>query len=120
MNMSIKIRWGWLRFMYVFTLVGAGGIGLGIVFMPGVMIKIFNFPEQDLVILGIVGSTNIAFAILSVFGLKSPLKFVPVLFLQICYKGVWIVGIFLPLLLKGNMPNHALVLLLIFLAFIIG
>jgi hypothetical protein len=120
METNLTIRWGWIRFMYVFTLVVAGGIGLGIVFMPGLMIKVFGFPEQDLIILGIVGSTNIAFGVLSIFGLRSPLKFVPVLFMQICYKVVWIVGIFLPLVLKGNMPNHAVMLLLIFLAFIIG
>jgi len=115
-----KIRWGWLRIMYVFTLVVAGSIGLGLVFMPGTVIKVFGFPEQDLVNLGIVGSTNIAFGILSILGLRAPLKFVPVLFLQLCYKIIWILGIFLPLLLKANMPNHAVMLLIIFLAFIIG
>jgi len=120
MDTHHKIRWGWLRFMYVLTLVVAGGNGLGLVFMPGLTIKIFGFPEQDLVILGIVGSTNIAFGILSLFGLRSPLKFVPLLFLELCYKVIWIVCIFLPLVLKANMTNHALMFFIIFAAFIIG
>jgi len=29
-----KIRYGWLKAMYIYTIVGAGGFGLGIIVMP--------------------------------------------------------------------------------------
>ena len=32
MNHETKIRWGWLKFMYTYTLIGAGNFGLGILF----------------------------------------------------------------------------------------
>jgi len=34
---DIKIRWKWVKFMYWYTIVGAGGFGLGIILMPKVM-----------------------------------------------------------------------------------
>lgn len=29
---EINVRWGWLKFMYIFTIVVAGGFGLGAIF----------------------------------------------------------------------------------------
>ncbi len=38
MSEDIKIRWGWLKFMYIYTIVVSGFLGVGIIVMPG-MIK---------------------------------------------------------------------------------
>ncbi len=46
-----KVRWGWLKFMYIYTLVGAGCFGLGIVFIPNTMRSIFGWPDQDPIVL---------------------------------------------------------------------
>jgi hypothetical protein len=62
----------------------------------------------------------VAFGILSILGLRSPLKFVPVLFLQLCYKSIWFLVVLLPQLLGGQLPFHAMVLSLIFATYIIG
>ena len=43
----IKIRWKWLKFMYGYTIVGAGGFGLGIIFIPEIMKSIFEWPHGD-------------------------------------------------------------------------
>jgi hypothetical protein len=29
-----QVRWGWLKFMFIYTVIGAGGFGLGMIFTP--------------------------------------------------------------------------------------
>ncbi|MGD2127007.1 MAG: hypothetical protein PVG99_13060 [Desulfobacteraceae bacterium] len=120
MSGDIKIRWGWLKIMYVYTIIGAGGFGLGIIVIPGLMRSIFGWPEQDPIVLGVTGSVYLAFALLSVLGLRAPLKFVPVLCLQLCYKVLWFIGLFLPLLVAGKFPMYGILHVVIFASYIIG
>lgn len=120
MSEEINVRWGWLKFMYVYTIIGAGGFGLGIVFAPQLIQSVFKFPSEDPVVFGIVGSSYITFALVSILGLRSPLKFVPVLMLQLCYKVIWLVAVIAPLLLSGSLPIHAILLTVIFATYIIG
>lgn len=119
-SVGSDIRWGWLRLMYAYTIIGAGLFGLGIVVAPNFVISTFGWPLQDSVVLGVVGSVYIAFGLLSILGLRSPLKFVPVLFLQLFYKTVWFLGVALPLVVTGQFPAHGYVFAVIFLSFIIG
>ena len=37
MNIEVKVRWGWLKAMYIYTLIGAGGFGLAILLIPHVI-----------------------------------------------------------------------------------
>jgi len=114
------IRWGWLRFMYVYTIVGAGGYGLGMLLVPGIMKSLFGMPDRDPVIFGIAGSVYLSFGILSILGLRSPLKFAPVLLLQLSYKSIWFVSVFLPLLLTGKMQVYGVLFAVVFATYIIG
>jgi len=117
---DIDIRWGWLKFMYIYTIVGAGGFGLGIIVIPNVMRSVFGWPSQDPIVFGVTGSVYLAFAISSILGLRSPLKLVPVLLLQLCYKVVWLIGVVSPLLIAGEFPTYAILLVVIFVTYIIG
>ncbi len=123
-NLGMKevsgIRWGWLRFMYLYTILGAGGFGLATLAIPEWMKTVFRWPGQEPIALSIVGSVYLAFGILSLFGLRDPLKFVPVLFLQLCYKLVWFVGAVAPLLAAGRFPGYAVPTAAIFATYIIG
>ncbi len=114
------IRWNWIRGMYIYTIVGAGGFGLGIIYMPDTMMSIFGWPGQDRVVLGITGSVYLAFALLSIMGLFSPLKFLPVLLLQLTYKVIWYIGVVFPLLVAVQFPPYAMLHLVIFATYIIG
>lgn len=114
------VRFGWLRVMYLWTIVGAGGFGLMALFAPRLMESTMAFPAQDPFLRGVTGSVNVAFGILSLLGLRSPLKFVPVLFLQLCYKAIWFIVVLLPQLLGGQFPTHAMVLALVFATYVIG
>jgi hypothetical protein len=110
----------WLKGMYVYTIVMAGGLGLGIILSPEMIKSMFKMPVAEPIALGIVGSVALAFGFLSIFGLRSPLKFVPVLLLQLCYKSIWFIGVILPLLISAQLPSYAIPIAIIFATFIIG
>jgi len=120
MSKEINVRWGWLKAMYLFTIIVAGGFGLGLIIIPDVMRTTFGWPSQDPIVLGVNGSVNLSFALLSVLGLRSPLKFSPILLLQLGYKIIWFIGVFLPLLIGGKFPTYAIMYVVIFAIFIIG
>jgi len=120
MSNDIKIRWKWVKFMYWYTIVGAGGFGIGIIFMPKVMRSLFSWPFSDPIVFGVTGSVYLSFALLSILGLRSPLKFVPILMLQLSYKVVWLIGVILPLLVSGKFPTYAILHVSIFISYIIG
>ena len=52
MSNDINARWGWLRFMYIYNIVVAGGCGLGIILIPNGMISVFRLPPQDPIVFG--------------------------------------------------------------------
>jgi hypothetical protein len=114
------IRWGWLRGMYIFTIVAAGLLGAGIIVMPEVMKTKLPWPVEEPTAFGIVGSVYVAFGLLSILGLRSPLKFVPVLLLQLCYKLVWLIGVLVPLLVSARFPGYAIPIAAVIVAFVIG
>ena len=120
MAVDNNIRWGWLKFMYIYTIIGAGGFGLGIIVVPEVIKSVFGWPFEEPIAIGIVGSVYIAFGILSIFGLWSPLKFTPILLLQLCYKSIWFVAVILPLLVAGRLPSYAIFMAIIFTTYIVG
>jgi hypothetical protein len=106
--------------MYWYTIIGAGGFGLGIILIPDTMKSIFGWPDQDPIIYGITGSVFLAFGLLSILGLRSPLNFVPILLLQLCYKSIWFVGVITPMLISGEYPSHGVLSVVIFATYIIG
>jgi hypothetical protein len=117
---GIRVRWGWLRFMYAYTIVGAGCLGVALILVPDVVVSAFKWPEQDPIVMGVMASVYAAFGALSGLGLRAPLRFAPVLCLQLCYKSIWFVGVVVPLLVTGELPPHALVFMGIFASYIIG
>ena len=120
MSNDFKVRWGWLKIMYAYTIVNAGGLGLGMVFVPDIIISMFKFPSQDPIVFGAFGCMLVASGILAIFGLRSPLKFVPLLLFQLFYKLIWFVAVLLPFLLTNEVQMYVLVFVLVFASYIIG
>jgi len=106
--------------MYLYTIFGAGGCGLALLVIPERMKAIFHWPGDEPIALSIVASVYLAFGILSVFGLRDPLKFVPILLLQLCYKLVWFIGAVAPLLVTGQFPGYAVLTAAIFATYVVG
>ncbi len=111
---NTRVRLGWLKAMYVYTIIGAGGFGLGMLVAPDLIRSRFGWPEQDPVVLGICASVYLAFALVSILGLRSPVKFSPVLLLQLTYKLIWFVGVVVPMLISARLPNYSILYIVIF------
>ena len=120
MFMDSNARWGWLKGMYILTIIHAGGSGLGIILIPSAVRSFFGWPSQDPIVFGICGSVWVAFGFLSILGLRSPLKFSPILLLQLTYKVVWFVGVIIPALIAGKFPAYATGYVVFFAIYIIG
>ena len=120
MENNMSIRWGWLKAMYAYTFVMSGGVGLGMILLPGTIQSLFRFPPQDPVVLGLCGSLFLALGLVSILGLRSPLKFTPALLLELVYKPIWLVAVALPLFLKGQFPFYVVFISVVFITFIIG
>ena len=84
------------------------------------MRSVFGWPSQDPIVFEITGSVYLAFGILSVLGLRSPLKFVPILLLKLTYKLVWFIGVILPMMVSGEFPTYELLSVIIFATYVIG
>jgi hypothetical protein len=120
MESNVSIRRGWLKGMYMYTLVVSGGMGLGMILFPDTIQSILRFPPQDPVMLGACGSIFLALGLISLMGLRSPLKFAPVLLLAVVYKPIWLVAVALPLFLEGRFPFYVVTMAAIFITFIVG
>jgi hypothetical protein len=120
MENRYNIRKNWLKVMYIYTALGAGLFGLGIIIIPESFASIWNLPKQEPISFGITGSVFLAFGIVSILGIKSPLKFVPILLLQMTYKTIWFLGVILPLVFKGQLPKYAIIYIAVFASYIIG
>jgi len=120
MDQNRKIRMGWIRGMYWYTIFGAGGSGVGMIFAPGLSQRLFGMGDQDPIFFGIAASIWLAFGVMSVFGLRHPLKFLPVLCMQLLYKSVWVVGVIVPLAVTGNLPDYAGLIIVIMVSYIVG
>ena len=124
MSANVNVRWSWLKLMYWYTILGAGGYGILTVIAPcftqSTTRCLMPFPAQDPLIFGFMGSAMAAFAFLSILALRAPLRFVPVLMLQLVYKTIWMLGVYIPLVMEGNNSLYATLLAAIFMTYIIG
>jgi hypothetical protein len=117
---GIKVRYNWLRFMYVYTIVVAGSIGLGCLVAPSTVMNLLGFPAQEPVWAGVGYSVLLAFAVASILGLRAPLRFSPVLLLSLTYKVTWFIAILAPLLIAGRVPSYAILTGILFATFVVG
>jgi len=76
MNQGMSVRWGWLKIMYWYTIIGAGGFGLAMVLFPEAVRSLFRWQAQDPIVYGVTGSVWMAFGVLSILGLRIPNIFV--------------------------------------------
>jgi hypothetical protein len=119
MEKTYKIRVGRLRLMYCVTIIIAGCGGIGILIIPDAAKWMFG-AACPRVISGIVGSVYLAFALLSALGLRSPLKFAPVILMQMIYKTIWLFGVVVPLYINGEITADMIPVIVIFILIIIG
>lgn len=110
----------WLVAMYLYTAIGAGILGLALLAVPDIVLTLLGMPPQDPPVLGMVGSVYLAFGALSLLGVRAPRLFVPILLLQLTYKTVWLVFVFLPALITGQAPAYTILLAVVFATYVAG
>jgi hypothetical protein len=120
MEENPRIDKGRLRVMYLYTLFGAGGFGFAMLAFPSFVQSILQFPAQDPIVFKLYGSVLLASGLAALPALRSPLKFVPLLLIQLIYKPVWLAVSAIPLFLKGHFPLYVVAISVIFLTYIVG
>lgn len=115
------IRYGWLQAMYAANVFISGPIGAGALLAPEAFRALMALPPQEPVHFGIAsGAVPLAFGLAGLWGLRAPLKASPVLLLQVCYKGLFLAAVALPLALAREFPAYALPVVAIFVFFVAG
>lgn len=119
MSQTADVRWGWLKAMYMITIFIAGAFGLGIVLAPE-LIKARLHTTCDVIPYGMLGAVWLAMGIVAIFGLRDPLKFVPLLLVQLIYKSVWVASIAIPMWMAGTFATKDMVTAALFGLVIVG
>ena len=119
MSSTKKPRIFMLRLMYVLTIATAGSIGIGILVASDVTQWIFGI-DCPRIMSGLIGSVFLALALVSVLGLKDPMKFAPLLFMQLLYKSAWLCFVALLFLITGRISADVIPVIAVFLAAVIG
>jgi len=117
---SAEVHPNRLRFMYAYTVVMSGTFGLALLVAPNAMLSALGYPTEEPYLAGVTYSVWLAEGILLAFGLRSPVKFAPVLLVQLTYKAIWFVAIIIPHLAAGPLPMFAVTISALFATFVIG
>lgn len=105
-----EIRMGWIRLLYGATAFLGITVGSTMLIAPDFSRKVvgipFSLPVQDPITYGALAGIWTTVGILCLFGLRAPLKFLPLFTLQLVYKSFWFLFIFFPLIFQGQFPDH--------------
>jgi len=105
--------------MYIWNIIISGGGGIGIIFLPKLTQWLFNVSTPQITY-GIIGSVFLSFAIISILGLRDPVKFAPVLLFQLTYKIIWLMGVILPMIISDEFYTGVMPAVVIYILYIMG
>ena len=114
------IRWRWLKAMYLYTVVVAGGLGLAMVLAPSRVQSMFHMDPQDPVVFGLNGCIFLSFGLAAILGVRAPLKYCPLLLIELTYKLIWLLVVVAPLAMRREFPGSAIIQVVIFITFVVG
>ncbi|MGI9471867.1 MAG: hypothetical protein ACR2NZ_10065 [Rubripirellula sp.] len=105
-----EINLFWIRLLYGFTAFLGITVGSTMLIAPDFSRSVvgmpFSLPVQDPIMYGAVAGIWTTVGILCAFGLRAPLKFLPLFTLQLIYKAFWFGFIFFPLVSRGEFPDY--------------
>ncbi|NMH89361.1 hypothetical protein [Flavivirga algicola] len=93
-----KLRLYLLRGMYLFI-----SLGLALTIWPEIIAPYQRLANEDSVIQSLLG----ALALLTVIGVRYPLKMLPVLIFELIWKLIWIFGFALPTWMNTDLDIYA-------------
>ena len=93
-----------IRALYVLNIIVAGMIAYSSIKSPDkAAISVFSNAYASTEVMRLVGCLWLGITVLSIFGLFFPIKFAPVMVLQLIYKGSWLIFVALPAI-KASQP----------------
>ncbi len=92
-----KIQLYLMRTIYLLTFISLGIDNWSTIFFPD---------EQLGALSGVAISFWAAYALLMGFGVRYPLKMLPMLLLQLLYKSAWVIGVYLPARSAGLLNDN--------------
>ena len=97
-----------LQAIYLVLVVYVGFSAIYLLVDPKNAFSFIGFPSSGIsypasLIAGVAYSQWLTIALLSVLGLRSPIKYSPVLLFVVTYKTVWMVALALPHAISGNL-----------------
>ncbi|MCR9248779.1 MAG: hypothetical protein NXI20_00090 [bacterium] len=87
-----------MRGLYLLTFVGLAFDSYSTLFNPGEMLD---------TITGVAFVFWASYATLMGFGVRYPVQMMPLLFLQLFYKALWIIGVYMPMYNAGVVTENA-------------
>ena len=102
-----KFHPNWLRIMYVINIFVNGVLGFALLVAPNQMFSLMGFPAEEPIWAGAGSSISFAGGILYAIGLRSPLKYAPLLLLQLLSWVAYYPAIIIPMLVNGTFPSYA-------------
>jgi hypothetical protein len=117
---KVSFHPNWLRVMFAVNIFLTGGLALLLIVAPNTAATLFSSPAQEPLFSGYASSYMLGIAIFSIAGLRSPLKFSPLLFLQAIVKIIWFIAILVPVMAAGPLSTYGIGLAVMFIPYIIG
>lgn len=109
-----------IKFMFGYTMIASLVFGIMMLAAPSLFVSLQGWPEQDLLIFGVVASVFTAEGLVSIIGFKKPRAFAPILLFQMTYKIVWFAAVVLPMAITSTFYIEALAFAIILATFVVG
>jgi hypothetical protein len=104
---KLKLHPNRIRIMFVVGIVLDGALGLALLIAPVKMFSLLGFPSEELIWAGAGSSISAAVGILFAVGLRSPLKYSPLLLLQLLAWVLYYPAVIIPKIVTGTLPSYA-------------
>lgn len=110
-----------LRIMYGAAVIGAGAVGAMTLFAPVAAERyIFADATEVDIFLRVLGAVWLATGVVAIGGLADPLRYLPVLLIQLLYKTAWLVLAAFPALASGSSSRGLVFLTVLFIVWVLA
>ena len=108
-----------LKYLFYFIIIIEIPLGLFMLIAPDLFIGLLGFPPQDPLMYGVAASIWLAFGVISILGVREPMKYVPILLFQFTYKCIWFVGVIVPAAIAEQIGMSGIFMIVTFAIFVI-
>ena len=108
-----------LKYLFYFIIIIEIPLGLFMLIAPDLFKSLLGFPPQDPLMFGVGASIWLTFGLISILGIREPMKYVPILLFQFTYKSIWFIGVIIPAAIAGQIQTSGIFMIITFAIFVI-